>query len=184
MDNVLPGPQRQFPGVQGNDQSRKPLCKLPCGDISIQGGSAATLCTSLSASTGSAGSLVPSILYHQASLMRANVRSQVGHLSTCKDSVQRPYGNRPSIATVSLCFLSMIVSCKGNITVCAALLHDVVGLEPRFEVLSPGSLLVRADLAPLPVSPIWYACQLCCHLQAERLHLEDLTACVSLYTLE
>ena len=57
-----------------------------------------------------------------------------------------------------------------------ASLHDVVWLEARFELLCPGSLLVRADLAPLPVSPIRHACQLCCHLHTECLHCQGLRA--------
>ena len=39
-----------------------------------------------------------------------------------------------------------------------ASLHDVIWLEPRFKLLCAGSLLIRADLASLPVSPIWHTC--------------------------
>lgn len=57
---------------------------------------------------------------------------------------------------------------------CSASLHDVVWLKAGFELLCSGSLLVRADLAPLPVSPVWHACQLCC-----RLHETQSMLCLS-----
>ena len=171
MDNVFPGSQWQLIRIQGNDQSRESLCKVPCRDMRAwrSSGSCVALCIMEHVRS-------PCDSFKHSALCQWHVHVYPFSMGLQQSNQDCSCSSRAHVALQGLC--SALLRPLTYPWVCVISLHDVIRLEMRLECFGACSLIIWADHALLPVRAVWDACQLSCHLPMQNNPLRKATSLV------